>query len=222
MEFTSWNPKELYHFGTKGMKWGQRRFQNEDGSLTSLGKERYGKNGYRGAIGRAMDLNKLDRERTSALSRATRLNARAERRTARARKKMENAKDSETAEKYKKKIEKIKSGIGQKAKDYKALAGKSKKLADKIVANSLKKGMSVKTNSVLRTSWMDEGQAGKHYRVKNDGRGNRISNVKSYNQLKAERDANAKRYRNYTALMAVKNGRMDLDTYIRRKRVGYY
>ena len=33
---------ELYHFGIKGQKWGIRRFQNSDGSLTSAGKERYG------------------------------------------------------------------------------------------------------------------------------------------------------------------------------------
>ena len=31
---------ELYHFGVKGMKLGVRRYQNEDGSLTSLGKKR--------------------------------------------------------------------------------------------------------------------------------------------------------------------------------------
>lgn len=32
---------ELYHWGIKGMKWGQRRYQNKDGSLTPLGKKRY-------------------------------------------------------------------------------------------------------------------------------------------------------------------------------------
>ena len=32
---------ELYHHGIKGMKWGVRRYQNEDGSLTNAGKKRY-------------------------------------------------------------------------------------------------------------------------------------------------------------------------------------
>ena len=32
---------ELYHFGIKGQKWGVRRFQKKDGSLTPAGKERY-------------------------------------------------------------------------------------------------------------------------------------------------------------------------------------
>lgn len=34
---------ELCHFGTKGMKWGVRRYQNKDGSLTPAGKKRYDK-----------------------------------------------------------------------------------------------------------------------------------------------------------------------------------
>lgn len=29
---------ELYHHGILGMKWGIRRYQNKDGSLTAAGK----------------------------------------------------------------------------------------------------------------------------------------------------------------------------------------
>jgi len=40
---TSCGNYELYHSGIKGMKWGIRRYQNEDGSLTEEGKKRYAK-----------------------------------------------------------------------------------------------------------------------------------------------------------------------------------
>lgn len=31
---------ELYHYGVINMKWGRRRYQNKDGTLTPLGKKR--------------------------------------------------------------------------------------------------------------------------------------------------------------------------------------
>lgn len=44
MEYIVINGK-LYHHGTKGMKWGKRLYQRKDGSLTALGRIRYGKKG---------------------------------------------------------------------------------------------------------------------------------------------------------------------------------
>lgn len=40
--------EELYlqHHGIKGMRWGVRRFQNADGTLTAAGKKRYGRDMY--------------------------------------------------------------------------------------------------------------------------------------------------------------------------------
>lgn len=53
MEGTYMNPavsgqgagNELAHWGILGMRWGVRRYQNKDGSLTAAGRKRYGDGG---------------------------------------------------------------------------------------------------------------------------------------------------------------------------------
>ena len=42
MQYRLISEEELRHHGIKGQKWGVRRYQNEDGSLTAKGKQRYG------------------------------------------------------------------------------------------------------------------------------------------------------------------------------------
>ena len=50
---------ELYHYGTPGMKWYRRLYQNKDGSLTQLGRIRYRKN----AQSRKLEAQKAKREK---------------------------------------------------------------------------------------------------------------------------------------------------------------
>ncbi len=48
----------LYHHGTKGQKWGVRKYQNEDGSLTPAGREHYGYGASRERLNSAKEHHK--------------------------------------------------------------------------------------------------------------------------------------------------------------------
>lgn len=59
---------ELYHHGIKGMRWGVRRFQNPDGTLTAAGKRREQANSDRAARKEAKKQREWNAKNSAQLS----------------------------------------------------------------------------------------------------------------------------------------------------------
>ena len=145
----------LEHFGVSGMKWGERRFQNPDGTLTELGKQRYGSGGERSARRTKWDLNKLDREQTNAKARYDYYDRKSQRSIAKANKKLRKAEASGDEERIAKMKQKVadaeNSKVTKNAAEYKALLERSKAMTEKIIKASIEKGYSIHSKDVLRT-----------------------------------------------------------------------
>lgn len=61
---------ELMHYGVRGMKWGVRRYQNKDGSLTNAGKNRRRKNPTKGWSKDAKAARSLNKKGVKGMSNA--------------------------------------------------------------------------------------------------------------------------------------------------------
>lgn len=161
--FDNWqgSGEELEHHGIKGMKWGVRRYQNEDGTLTATGKSRYGVGGT-GASARKMqrDFNNLDRgyanveaERQEAARTANRYSNKILRRAAKNVGK--DASQEQTREfinsdkRSQKYVDKVKKAI-KKVQLTEEQKKSIENLQMRIIANAADKGYTVKSKEVLR------------------------------------------------------------------------
>jgi len=62
----------LYHHGIKGQKWGVRRYQNDDGTLTPEGRARYGSSTVEGMSREAKQIYNLDKKQALRTAKAER------------------------------------------------------------------------------------------------------------------------------------------------------
>ena len=158
MEFTSWDSRlrsdELEHHGIPGMKWGVRRFQNSDGSLTAAGQKRYGSGSIlnrQGARSMTRHLNKLDKGYANVAARQQADQYRVARYSRKRNKALAKGNEKK-AEKFQSKAMKSALRAAQAGKNKKAIEN----LQWRIMAKAARKGFTTNSYAVKRS-----GQDGK-------------------------------------------------------------
>jgi len=171
----------LAHYGIEGMRWGVRRFQNEDGTLTELGKKRYGEEGTRSAFGTQRDLNKLENEYRTSKSRYEQYSTFAQQ--ARNRAEFNEKKNGKPDEKNMMEAERFEF----LAEGHKQLANRGANFIKQIIEKTLKSGKSVYSRDYWETVTIGENfleqlttdpifnmTVGTAFQVKDDGKGQRL------------------------------------------------
>ena len=145
---------ELYHHGVQGQKWGTRRYQNEDGSLTEEGKIHYygDHNGRANVDGSARSFDRQLNKGDKVMAKAQYRMARSEYKTNRLKDKLTNGYDQAKDKKTNKKIEAEQAKLNEAKKVYEY----GQKRTNDLIKEASKSGYTVNSSKMYR--WTTAGR----------------------------------------------------------------